>query len=159
MAKHNNGHAVVSTPLSKIPVFLRGGSIVPKRERVRRSSELMKKDPFTLWVALDKQQQASGSIYVDDGSSFAYEKGEYVYCTFEFKDHVLTATPGEYGSPWVTNGDLETSIERILLIGLKTIPSQIFVGQEPLDFIVNGNAVEIKLPKVVVGQAWSILVK
>jgi alpha 1,3-glucosidase len=30
--------ATISTPLDKIPVFQRGGSIIPKKERVRRSS-------------------------------------------------------------------------------------------------------------------------
>jgi len=45
----------VNAPLSKIPVFLRGGSIIPKKMRVRRSSSLMANDPYTLVVALDNE--------------------------------------------------------------------------------------------------------
>jgi alpha 1,3-glucosidase len=41
------------TPLESIPVFLRGGVIIPRRQRIRRSATLMQKDPFTLLVALD----------------------------------------------------------------------------------------------------------
>lgn len=41
------------SPLGKIPVLQRGGSIVPRKERARRSSSLMVRDPYTLVVALD----------------------------------------------------------------------------------------------------------
>ena len=45
----------VNTPLDYIPVFQRGGSIVPKKERARRNSDVMKKDPFTLQIALNSK--------------------------------------------------------------------------------------------------------
>ena len=37
----------------QVPVFQRGGTIVPKKMRVRRASSLMRNDPYTLVVALD----------------------------------------------------------------------------------------------------------
>lgn len=37
----------------QIPVFYRGGSIVPKKLRIRRCSSLMADDPYTLYVALN----------------------------------------------------------------------------------------------------------
>lgn len=43
----------VPTPMTSIPVFQRGGSIIPTKERVRRASSLMINDPYTLRVALD----------------------------------------------------------------------------------------------------------
>ena len=36
----------VAAELHQIPLLIRGGSIIPTRERPRRSSPLMKKDPF-----------------------------------------------------------------------------------------------------------------
>lgn len=39
--------------LRQIPVFQRGGSIIPKKLRVRRSSTCMEHDPYTLYVAAD----------------------------------------------------------------------------------------------------------
>ena len=44
---------VVQTPLAKVPVFLRGGQIVVRKDRIRRSSQLAVADPFTLIVGLD----------------------------------------------------------------------------------------------------------
>ncbi|XP_064409152.1 neutral alpha-glucosidase AB, partial [Latimeria chalumnae] len=41
--------------MSTIPVFQRGGTIVPRKDRVRRSSSCMHSDPFTLYVALNAQ--------------------------------------------------------------------------------------------------------
>ncbi len=39
--------------LLQIPVFMRGGSIIPTRERIRRAASLMSHDPITLYVALN----------------------------------------------------------------------------------------------------------
>ena len=53
------GRHNVNAPLGKIPAYYRGGNIIPRRERVRRSSHSMKLDPFTLVVALDSQVKNS----------------------------------------------------------------------------------------------------
>lgn len=42
-------------PSFQIPVFQRGGSIIPRKMRVRRSSSCMTHDPYTLYVALNLQ--------------------------------------------------------------------------------------------------------
>ena len=39
----------------QIPVFYRGGSIIPRKDRIRRSSYLSRNDPYTLVVALDRR--------------------------------------------------------------------------------------------------------
>jgi len=86
--KHSGGSKItVSTPLDKIPIFTHGGSIIPKKERVRRSSQLMAKDPFTLLISLDLKKEATGDIYLDDGISYKYEKGDYCWRTFTFKNN------------------------------------------------------------------------
>ncbi|KAJ7033377.1 glycoside hydrolase family 31 protein [Mycena alexandri] len=72
----------VQAELHEIPVFVRGGSIVPTRERPRRSSPLMKLDPFTLRVALGKAGSARGELYLDDGVSYSHEKGQFVWREF-----------------------------------------------------------------------------
>ncbi|KAF7325290.1 Glycoside hydrolase family 31 protein [Mycena venus] len=72
----------VQAELHQVPVFVRGGSIVPTRERPRRSSPLMKLDPFTLRVALSKAGSARGELYLDDGVSYAHEKGQFVWREF-----------------------------------------------------------------------------
>lgn len=78
-------HVTVSAQLHEIPLFVRGGSIVPTRERHRRSSPLMKFDPFTLRVALDNKGAAHGELYLDDGETFAHQTGQIVWREFTAK--------------------------------------------------------------------------
>ncbi|KAL9597362.1 MAG: hypothetical protein Q9179_004300 [Wetmoreana sp. 5 TL-2023] len=68
--------------LGRTPVLMRGGHILPRKERPRRSSALMKWDPYTLVIALDHNNQAEGELYIDDGESFEFEKGAYVHRHF-----------------------------------------------------------------------------
>jgi len=42
----------------------------------------MNKDPFTLRVALDKTSSARGELYLDDGVTYAHEKGDFVWREF-----------------------------------------------------------------------------
>ena len=71
-------------PLDKIPLLMQGGHIIPRRDRPRRSSGLMRWDPFTLVVALNKDGNAEGTLYLDDGESFDYNSGAYIYRRFAF---------------------------------------------------------------------------
>jgi mannosyl-oligosaccharide alpha-1,3-glucosidase len=72
----------VPAALHQIPLFIRGGSILATRERPRRSSALMKHDPFTLRVALSKTGTARGELYLDDGTSYSYRDGNFVWREF-----------------------------------------------------------------------------
>ncbi|KAH9927835.1 alpha-glucosidase [Fomitopsis serialis] len=65
-----------------VPFLIRGGSIVPTRERPRRSSLLMKRDPFTLRVALDTSGAAKGELYLDDGETFSHRDGKFIWREF-----------------------------------------------------------------------------
>ena len=42
----------------------------------------MKNDPFTLGVALSKAGSARGELYLDDGVTYAHEKGHFVWREF-----------------------------------------------------------------------------
>ncbi len=85
----------VPAPLTEqLPLLHRGGSILPLRERARRAAELGRTDPFTLIVALDKQERtgksgstnvlAEGSLYLDDGQTYDFEEGQFVWRRFEW---------------------------------------------------------------------------
>lgn len=73
--------------MEKIPVYQRGGTIIPIRQRHRRSSKLMRNDPITLVVASELNRDfANGTLYLDDGESFAYQtESEYMYWSYTFK--------------------------------------------------------------------------
>jgi alpha 1,3-glucosidase len=67
-----------------VPVFQLGGTIVPARERARRSTASMRADPYTLHVALDAQGSAAGELYMDDGDTEAYEQGAFLKVCYFF---------------------------------------------------------------------------
>ncbi|KAF7290112.1 Glycoside hydrolase family 31 protein [Mycena chlorophos] len=90
----------VNAELHQVPVLIRGGSIIPTRERPRRSSPLMRNDPFTLRVALSKTGSASGELYLDDGVSYSHESGEFVWRRFgaTTEKKVVTLTSRDLGA-------------------------------------------------------------
>jgi mannosyl-oligosaccharide alpha-1,3-glucosidase len=70
---------VVPAALHQMPLLVRGGSIIPTRERPRRASSLMHRDPFTLRIALDGSLTAQGELYLDDGTTYAYSQGHLTW--------------------------------------------------------------------------------
>ena len=66
-------HVTLRAPLDTIPALLRGGSIVPRKMRLRRSSKLMFFDPYTLVVVPSDAGRAEGRLYLDDEISLAHE--------------------------------------------------------------------------------------
>lgn len=75
-----------NAPLDKIPLLMRGGHIFARRDTPRRSSALMKWDDYTLVVAVGKNAKgtAEGDLYVDDGDSFDFERGQYFHRRFVY---------------------------------------------------------------------------
>uniref|UniRef100_A0A8C1R3S9 Integrator complex subunit 5 n=1 Tax=Cyprinus carpio TaxID=7962 RepID=A0A8C1R3S9_CYPCA len=91
--KHNGAQNLyIPVTLSSIPVFQRGGSIIPRKDRVRRSSTCMENDPYTLYVALSPKKFAEGELYIDDGHSFNYDtKKEFIHRSLTFANNALTS--------------------------------------------------------------------
>ncbi|KAF2868731.1 glycosyl hydrolases family 31-domain-containing protein [Massariosphaeria phaeospora] len=58
----------IPAPLGHIPVFIRGGSVLPTQEPGYTTTE-SRNNPWGLIVALSDNGDASGSLYVDDGES------------------------------------------------------------------------------------------
>lgn len=82
----------LAAPLDKIPVLMQAGHIFPRRDRPRRSSGLMKYDPYTLVIVLDDTGAAKGSLYVDDGESFDYQAGAFLHRGFYMQCGMLEST-------------------------------------------------------------------
>jgi len=146
----------VTAELDQIPVFIRGGSIVSTRERPRRSSPLMKYDPFTLRVALDKTGSARGELYLDDGETFQHESGEFIWREFtaekktrnkivlESKD-LAAKKPNEAVYGVLLDGKYKTDnrfvgdmagvrVEKVVVVGLDKKPSSVSVDGQDLAF-------------------------
>lgn len=85
----------VDAPLEHIPILMRGGHIFPRRDTPRRSSALQRFDDYTLVISVSKAGTAEGELYVDDGDSFDYEKGQYIYRRFALEGDAITSVDAE----------------------------------------------------------------
>jgi alpha 1,3-glucosidase len=147
--------------LSTVPAFQRGGSIVPYKFRLRRSSKQMADDPFTLIVCLNKKGQATGQLYIDDTVSFNYQKNkEFIYREFHFENNSLKSNNLDLSSNYKTRSWLE----RVIIYGYDKQPKSVKIehaGQSTsLEFTFdNDNKILlVRKPTVTMNLDWSILI-
>lgn len=92
----------VHPPLDTLPVYVRGGSIIPMQPLVQSTDETPR---GPLELRLYPGGDCNGAIYLDDGHTFAYRHGQYlrqsITCQSDPKSVRLTFHPreGSY-SPW-----------------------------------------------------------
>ncbi|XP_009364181.1 probable glucan 1,3-alpha-glucosidase [Pyrus x bretschneideri] len=103
-----------------VPAFQRAGTIIPRKDRFRRSSTQMVNDPYTLVIALNSSQAAEGELYVDDGRSFEFQKGAYIHRRFIFSEGKLTSLNLASAASGQNEFSCGCVIERIILQGLST---------------------------------------
>jgi alpha 1,3-glucosidase len=118
------GYKKIPAPLEKVPLLMRGGHIFPRRDRVRRSSALMKMDPLTLVIVLPTNGgMATGEIYLDDGDTFEYEQGAYIHRQFIFdgKAGVLRSKDlgikGKLTDKYLKNME-HVRVEKVIVVGV-----------------------------------------
>jgi alpha-glucosidase len=70
----------IKPALAELPVYVRGGSIIPFQPLVQSTSE---KPNGPLELRVYPGANCSGSIYQDDGVSFAYKQGAFLRQTFQ----------------------------------------------------------------------------
>jgi alpha-glucosidase len=75
-------YLLAHAPLDYLPLYGRGGSIIPFGPVMQHTGE-RPLDDLTLQVYLDEQGQATGRLYEDDGISFAYQQGASCLTTFQ----------------------------------------------------------------------------
>lgn len=140
----------VLTPLTKVPVFVRGGKILVTKERVRRSASLMYRDPITLTIYVDPVANAnasatviaSGRVFLDDYETFRYENGEYLDLEISLERSSSTKKKYYYiRSKSLRSGDLKalseevlkklsTRVERIVVLGLDGVVESVKVNSK-----------------------------
>ncbi|KAI9307319.1 glycosyl hydrolases family 31-domain-containing protein [Cunninghamella echinulata] len=135
----HHGLKNVDAPLEKIPVYYRGGHIIPRRERIRRSSAAMKLDPFTLVIALDKKSISEGTLYLDDGETYAFQTGSFAHTQFKYFRNTLTCSSLHYDNTSSAAKSFAKSmdkvhIERVIVLGINKKPNTVKV--------TNGNDVK-----------------
>lgn len=68
-----------------LSIFIKGGSIIPWVEKALISAEYTMKSPYSLMLFPDKNGNAKGYLYLDDGNSYNYNNKDYllIYYTLE----------------------------------------------------------------------------
>ncbi|KAL4660010.1 neutral alpha-glucosidase AB-like isoform X1 [Arapaima gigas] len=152
----------VPVTMSSIPVFQRGGSIIPRKNRVRRSSSCMENDPYTLYVALSPQGTAEGELYIDDGHTFNYQlQKQFIHRRFIFAESTFSSRNISPDSQFST----ASWVERVFILGahrpssvtLKTSDGN--VSSLEFDFDKATSVLTIHKPGVNVGADWILLLQ
>jgi alpha 1,3-glucosidase len=152
--------ATVAAPIEKVPVFQRGGSIVPRQMRLRRSSVQMANDPFTLTIAPDGAGEAAGRLYLDAGDGYAYRAGKYAYRKYSYAAGKLTSAAlhadPEYAPP--------NLLERIEVLGVSEPKSAVLtVGGKTSElgvtFAASTKRLVVRMPNVPMASDWTIELK
>jgi alpha-glucosidase len=116
---------IVEAPLERLPMFYRGGALIPRRETQLYTGER----PFTeLLLEVVPGDSASYTLYLDAGDGFAYESGGYDEVTFRMRAD---------GISWVietnsSTGKWSTALKsiRFRLFGSPLVPRSISVDGE-----------------------------
>ncbi len=129
-ARHPTGQPLkVNPPLDLLPLYVRAGAILPEQPVVQSTDELPS-GPLTLRVY--PGHDCRGSLYLDDGKTYAYTRGEYL--RVEYSCHSegdsLTITISEHKGkykPWWKEIQLEAldarKAPKEVLDGKRSIPN------------------------------------
>ncbi|EEF33007.1 probable glucan 1,3-alpha-glucosidase isoform X2 [Ricinus communis] len=151
-----------------VPAFQRAGTILPRKDRYRRSSTQMVNDPYTLVIALNSSQAAEGELYVDDGESFEFLQGAFIHRRFVFSKGKLTSINLAPSSNVKSRFSSKCVIERIILLGYSPgakdaliEPANHKVEIAPGPLRLHGSAggaavVTIRKPMVHIADDWTI---
>lgn len=78
-----NRQLVIHPEVDQLPVFVRAGSILPKQPLTESTAEIPQ-GPLTLRVY--PGEDCAGNLYLDDGSSMAYRRGEFLRMQFSCEE-------------------------------------------------------------------------
>lgn len=151
------GYQSIEAIDSKIPVYQRGGSIIPKKETVKKSSVWMRDDPVSLIVAVNADEMATGTLYIDDEMSYDYRRGKYLYMRLELKNSTITSKLIDQDAKYET----KSVLDRIVIAGLNETPTHATLtsdGKTKRLEIVNAteNFFVIEKAEVNMGEEWKI---
>ncbi|KAM6146785.1 sucrase-isomaltase, intestinal-like [Phoenicopterus ruber ruber] len=137
----NKNYVTVAAPLSKIPLFIRGGYILPEQAPATTTTKRgsagqfvltllnmfvnSRLNPFGLIIALDEQGEASGSLFWDDGDSVdTIEKENYFLAKYTYSEGNLKTEILKNGY----RGADTLKYNKITILGLKLTPHAVAVN-------------------------------
>jgi len=115
-----SGEMLCDAPLTRLPVFIKGGAILPMQSLVQNLKE--DHDGQLQLHVYNDAVQSQFLMYEDDGKTYKYEKGDYLERSIVFD--------GESGALTIsTEGEFDSKYDQVRLI---------MHGFNQTEFIVNG---------------------
>ncbi|KAL5343686.1 glycosyl hydrolases family 31-domain-containing protein [Aspergillus crustosus] len=140
-------NTTIAAPLGHIPVYVRGGSVIPLQEPAL-TTRAARQTPWALLAALSRDGTAAGQLYIDDGESIEPEASLQVDFALSQSSLRVTAQGAwKEGSP----------LANVTLLGVSEEPTSVsFNGQEVnVDYDVLSHALFVTgLEKVTDNGAW-----
>jgi alpha 1,3-glucosidase len=137
------------------PAWLRGGSVVPRMERVRRATRQQQHDPLTLVVGLDGEGRAEGRFFWDDGAS---APGGRVLRQLRFAGGRLSNT--DAAAPGAASGfECRNVVERIVVAGLIQAPTAVTAAGRNCDFEWTNGVLTVRRPQLPIAENWELQLK
>ncbi len=142
-------NTTISAPLGHIPVYVRGGAVLPTQEPGYTTTE-SRKNPWGLIVALSNDGSASGSLYVDDGESLEQE---------DTLDISFTAQGGQLKAD--VQGDFKDTnpMGNVTIFGVHSTPVQVKLNDLVVDtskvaYNATASTLKLSLNDLTSGGAW-----
>lgn len=126
--KHSSSEAIALHPLLDVtPVYARAGAIVPMQPVVQSTNE---KPVGPLELRVYPGEDCRGSLYEDDGISFAYQRGEFLRIAFSCETSsssltVASSIERNGFQPWWNGAELE-------IHGMTVAPKTVRIGGQQL---------------------------
>lgn len=135
-----NQHIEAAAPYKRIPVFVKGGSILPVGPLLQYTGEKTA-EPVTLYV----YDGANGdfTLYEDDGTTYNYEKGDFSWIHFKYDNKSKELTISERKGPF--KGEQNTRKFNILWISKEQANGIDSQAKPSKTLNYNGKPLKIKL--------------
>lgn len=129
----------VETPLEKMPVFVKAGSVIPIGTNVQYA---MENKGDTLQILVYPGADGSLKLYEDEGENYNYEKGEYSIIRIAWNEKKSTLTLGKRKGEY--KGMVKEKFLQIVLVaeGAVNWPDRQNINKE---IMYNGEEVQIKI--------------
>jgi alpha-glucosidase len=120
-----NNEVIVECPIYRLPVFVRGGSILPMKPVLPNTKEVSEILILHIYVGAES---SAFTFYEDDGSTFRYQEGENSVRQFELrpdeKKVILRKSAGSFKSPY--------TILRVVFHGIFTQIDEVRINSRSL---------------------------
>lgn len=138
-ALHDN-EPLLDPPLDVVPVYIRAGAILPQQPVVQNTAEVPQ---GPLQLSVYPGPDCRGSLYLDDGSSFAYRQGKFYRAEFTCQQtgsevRIQARIVNSGFQPW-------WSEVKYLVMGVPTPPHSVTIGGRAAGWHYDAHAEAVSL--------------